>query len=238
MKKNKLTRFINKYYLNGSVNSIILGSKNNILATKFTTEDRTLLGELSMDSWDMNDVILGVYDTEHLIKLLSVLSDEITVDLQENNQQMTSIKFSDDYATVDFMLADISIFNELPKIKYIPEFEVNVNIDSQFINKFIAGANALSEGETFTIFSSNSGVSVVIGHSNINTNTVTIPIKKELNNTIQNLTFNAELFKNVLVANKECEQGSVELSSEGLLKVTFNVDEYKAIYYLISNSEV
>jgi len=238
MKKTKLTKFINKYYLNGQVNSVILGSKDNVLITKFTTEDRTLLGELSMNSWDAENAILGVFNTEHLIKLLGVLSDDIQLDLQKNGNQITALKLSDDYATVNFMLADISIFSELPKIKYTPEFQIKIEIDTKFISTFIAGTNALSEGDTFTVLSSNNTVSIVIGHSNINTNTVTIPVKSQIFEPLQNITFNAELFKNILVANKECEIGLLEISSEGLSRITFNVDEYKAVYHLISNSEL
>ena len=49
MNKQKLVRFINKYYLSGTVNSVILNSKGGKLSTKFVSGDKTLLGELEMD---------------------------------------------------------------------------------------------------------------------------------------------------------------------------------------------
>ena len=43
MNKNNLVRFINKYNLNGNVNSAVLNSKDNILSTRFITGDKSLL---------------------------------------------------------------------------------------------------------------------------------------------------------------------------------------------------
>jgi ribosome maturation factor RimP len=51
---------------------------------------------------------------------------------------------------------------------------------------------------------------------------------------IDNLSFNANIFKEVLSANKECESASLEISSEGLARITFNVDDYKSTYYMVS----
>ena len=54
MNKQKLTRFINKYYLNGTVNSVVLktNADRKQLSTRFISGDKTLLGEMSMDNWD------------------------------------------------------------------------------------------------------------------------------------------------------------------------------------------
>ena len=71
MNKSKLTRFISKYHLGGTVNSVILNSNNNKLSARFISGDKSLLGELSMENWDFEDSTLGVYDTEKLLKLLT-----------------------------------------------------------------------------------------------------------------------------------------------------------------------
>ena len=49
MNKQRLTRFIQKYYLNGTVNSIVLKSSSDNLSARFISGDKTLLGELSLD---------------------------------------------------------------------------------------------------------------------------------------------------------------------------------------------
>ena len=70
MNKQKLVRFINKYYLNGTVNSVILNSNSNKLSARFISGDKTLLGELEMDKWQFEDSEVGIYNryiTQHII---------------------------------------------------------------------------------------------------------------------------------------------------------------------------
>ena len=83
MNKTRLIRFISKYYLNGTVNSVILDSKSDKLTTRFISGDKTLLGELSMDKSQMEDCEIGVYNTEQFSKLLSVLDDDINVSINQ-----------------------------------------------------------------------------------------------------------------------------------------------------------
>ena len=92
MNKQRLARFISKYYLNGTVNSVVLNSKSNSqqLGARFISGDKSLLGELAMDKWDFEDSDIGVYDTEQLNKLLSVLDDDIKVHLKKSEDNNPS----------------------------------------------------------------------------------------------------------------------------------------------------
>ena len=45
------------------------------------------------------------------------------------------------------------------------------------------------------------------------------------------------MFKEVLTANKECESATLEVSSEGLSKITFKVDDFTSTYWLVAVSE-
>ena len=97
MNKQKLVRFINKYYLNGIADSVVLKSNSNEqkLFTKFVSSDKTLLGVIQMDSWNFEDANIGVYTTEQLLKLLSVLDEDITVSLTKSEDKAISLKISD-----------------------------------------------------------------------------------------------------------------------------------------------
>jgi hypothetical protein len=48
------------------------------------------------------------------------------------------------------------------------------------------------------------------------------------------LSFNADLFGKILQANKECSGGKLEISAQGLAKITFKVDNYHVIYHLVA----
>ena len=47
-----------------------------------------------------------------------------------------------------------------------------------------------------------------------------------------------ELLKDLVVANKECESAELEISSKGLARINFSVDDYTAQYYMVAIDEV
>ena len=238
MNKNNLVRFINKYNLNGNVNSVVLNSKDNTLSTRFITGDKSLLGELSLSKWKFEDADLGVYDTLQFSKLLDVLSDDITMKLNSSGDKAISLVVSDTDAKVNYMLSDLSVINQPPALKQLPEFQVKIKVNTKFITKFISGKGALPETDTFTVITDDDNVKIVIGYSAINTNRVTLPVETETFEDINKVSFNANLFKEVLSANKECESATLEVSQEGLSRINFKVDEYDVTYYLVAVQDI
>jgi len=123
-------------------------------------------------------------------------------------------------------------------MKKIPDFQTKIKLNSQFIDSFIRGKSALSESDSFTILNKDGSLQVVIGYSSTNTDRVNIPVETETNGLDGKITFNANLFKEVLVANKECTSAVLEVSNDGLARVNFKVDDYDSTYYVVATSEV
>ena len=238
MNKHSLNRFIDKYYLGGNCSSVVINSKGDKLSTRFITGDKNLLGELHMTGWNFDEADLGVYNTEQLVKLLSVLSENISMNLTKAGDKAVSLKISDTKSDVNYMLSDLSVISSPPNLKSIPDFEVKIKVDKTFMNKFIAGKGALADTDNFTVITDDEGVKVVIGYAEINTNRVTLPVETESYDKIENVSFNANLFRDVLVANKECESATLEVSSQGLARINFKIDEYDATYYLVADTDV
>ena len=134
MNKHSLNRFIEKYYLGGNCSSVVINSKGDSLSTRFITGDKNLLGELSMTDWSFDEADLGVYNTEQLVKLLSVLSDNISMNLTKAGDKVVSIKISDTKSDVNYMLSDLSVINTPPNLKSIPDFEVKIKVDKSFMS--------------------------------------------------------------------------------------------------------
>ena len=237
MDKSKLVKFINKYYLGGNVNSVAINSDGNGLSTRFVSGDKSLLGEVKLNNYSITKADFGVYQTDALLKMLSVLDNDISVDLIKAEEKAISLDAKDSGAKVRYMLSDLSVINTPPQLKQIPEFELLLNVDKTFVSKFISGKGALPDTESFTIVSGDKP-EVVIGYSSIATNRVAVPVENQTDNTIDNISFNANLFKDVLEANKECEAAVLEVSSEGLARITFNVGDYKSTYYLVAVQNV
>ena len=238
MNKHSLNRFIEKYYLGGNCSSVVINSKGDTLSTRFITGDKNLLGELSMTGWNFDEADLGVYNTEQLVKLLSVLSENITMNLTKAGDKAVALKISDTKSDVNYMLSDLSVISSPPNLKSVPDFEVKIKVDKSFMSKFVAGKGALTDTDNFTVITDDDGVKVVIGYAEINTNRVTLPVETESYDKIDNVSFNADLFRDVLVANKECESATLEVSSQGLARINFKIDEYDATYYLVADTDV
>jgi ribosome maturation factor RimP len=237
MDKSKLVKFINKYYLSGNVNSVAINSDGNGLSTRFVSGDKSLLGEVKLKNYSITEADFGVYQTDVLLKMLSVLDNDVSVDLVKAEEKAISLDAKDSGAKVRYMLSDLSVINTPPQLKQIPEFELLLNVDKTFVSKFISGKGALPDTESFTIVSGDKP-EVVIGYSSIATNRVAVPVENQTDNTIDNISFNANLFKDVLEANKECEAAVLEVSSEGLARITFNFSDYESTYYLVAVQNV
>ena len=238
MQKDKLNRFIQKYNLGGNVNSVKWESKDNKLVTKFVTPDKSLLGEVVVDKFGFEDVDLGIYQTDQLQKLLNVLTDDVNLSPKKAGDRTVSLKISDNATSVDYVLSDLTIIPQPPNLKHIPDFGTKIKLDSNFISTFIKGKSALSDVDFFTIVNENNNLNVVIGYASTNTNRVNIPVTSISNDITNSISFNANFFKEILVANKECTEAIFEVSTEGLAKLQFKVDDYTSTYFLVASEDI
>ena len=238
MQKTKLNRFIQKYNLNGNVNSVKWTSKDNTLTTSFVTSDKSLMGNVKVDNFQFDDGNVGVYTTDQLVKLLGVLGEDVTLDVSWFGDKAVSLKVKNGVVSIDYTLSDLSVIPDPPSLKHIPDFQTSIKVDSSFIDTFIKGKAALSEAETFTIVDGNDGLQVVIGYSTTNTNRVNIPVTTTSSGLSDNISFNANLFRDVLVSNKECTSATLEVSNEGLARINFKVDDYDSTYYIVATQGV
>jgi hypothetical protein len=239
MQKTKLNKFIQKYNLGGNVNSVKWESVGDTLTTSFVTPDKSLLGTVVADGVKFEDANLGVYQTDQLQKLLSVLGDDVAMTLTKSGDRAISLKVKNGSVSVDYVLSDLSVIPDPPTLKRLPDFQTKVKLDNNFIDTFIKGKSALADVDMFTFVNDDdNNLSAVIGYSSTNTNRVTIPVETTTNGLTEPVTFNANLFKEMLVANKECKSAVLEVSNEGLAKVNFKIDDYDSTYYIVAMTDV
>ena len=235
MQKSKLDKFIQKYNLGGNVNSVKWKSDGTTLSTSFVTPDKSLLGNVKVDKFSFDSAELGIYQTDQLKSLIGVLGDDISLDLTSAGDRAVSLNVKNGAISIDYVLSDLSVIPDPPALKRLPEFGTQIKLDTKFISTFIKGKAALSDIDTFTILNGKSGnVEVVIGYSSTNTNRVNIPVETTSSNLEKPISFNANLFKEVLVAKRECTSAVLEVSNEGLAKVNFKVDDYDSTYFIVA----
>ena len=237
MNKITLDTFIQKYNLGGNVNSVKWESSGDTLSTRFISPDKSLLGELTLSKQTLPEFEVGVYDTPLLSKMLGTLADSIDFSLitpPSDDEQPVAFHLTDSVISADYVLAAIGVIPDVPELKNIPEFNTLVNIDSQFINSFIRGKGALADVDTFAINPVDGGVEFVIGYSDINSNRISIKAQSGAVNMTDSIVFNANLFKELLNANKECSKAVLQVSSSGLAHIEFRIDDFNVKYYLVS----
>ena len=123
MKKDKVLQFISRYNLNGNVESVKWETNgDNVCETTFITDDKSVLGKVSAKDFELTEGEVGVYDTAKLKQLLSVVGDEINVEVVEKNEKNVSINVSDDTTSVNFMLADLAVIPNVPALKGLARF--------------------------------------------------------------------------------------------------------------------
>ena len=121
MNKQKLTGFVEKYSLGNTIESVPWSIKNNTLSTDFVSEDRTLLGNVTLNTFELDDSEVGIYNTTQLQKMISVLGSEVTVRLKKAEERAIAIDMTDGDVSLNYMLADLDIIPKAPKLKTLPD---------------------------------------------------------------------------------------------------------------------
>ena len=232
MEKQSLNRFVSKYNLAGLVESVKWESKDGSLNTSFISDDKSVLGSVSMKEFDGSDATFGVYDTSKLTKMLSVLGSDVDFTINDIDGKPVSLKFKDGSTNINYMLADLSVIPNVPDLKQLPPFNVEIKLDSNFISKFIKAKGALDENN-FTFTCKNGKGQIVLGHSNINTNRINIDVDCVCEGDVEPISFSATYLKEILVANKEATDATLKISSQGLSHIHFEIDNYESNYYLV-----
>lgn len=234
MQKQLLERFITKYNLGGSAESVIIVSKDNEgIKTKFMTDDKLALGVISTPNIQIEEGEYGVFDTTQLRSILSVLQDEIKIKVAKNNSKPTGFAFSDGTVKATYVLAEKSNIPATPNLMKTPEFELIIDIDQQFLNTFIRAKSALPTVETFTVLTDGTKVEVILGYNEqVNTNRISLTAHASKNEQIDPISFSSKYFRDMLIANKEMKSGKLSISSKGLSHISFDVDDFSVEYYL------
>ena len=232
MEKQSLNRFVSKYNLAGLVESVKWESKDGSLSTSFISDDKSVLGNVTMKEFDSSNASFGVYDTTKLTKMLSVLGDTVDFSINDIDGKPVSLKFKDGSTSVNYMLADLSVIPNVPDLKQLPPFNVEIKLDSNFINKFIKAKGALDENN-FTFVCKDGKGQIILGYSTINTNRINIDVDCTCDGDIEPISFSATYLKEILVANKEATDATLQISSQGLSHIHFEIDNYESNYYLV-----
>lgn len=244
MKKQVLNTFIDKYSLNGTIESVkwVVDNKNKQIKTSSISDDKNALSYVVIkDDAGLTDSEFGINDTTKLKKLLNVLSEEVSIEFNKRDDKIVSLSLNSEGTDVQYVTADLSVIPKVPDLKKLPPFNLEIPLTKEFVTTFVKAKSALSDVDTMTFNKDKKDkVKLTIGYSNVNSNRINIELKPTdgkdtLSKTIH---FSAKYLKEILTSNSDCENAVLKISDHGILHVEFNNDLFNSNYYLIEIKSV
>jgi hypothetical protein len=237
--KLELVANIEKYYLNGTIESVKWNVSNNKLNVTFVSPNQDLVGTVECNA-ALEDGTIGIFNTSGLLKMLSILEMDILVDVEKTHKIPTKLLIEDSNFSLQYSLADPYIIPASPSISE-PEYDITFDIDSEFIMRFSKAKSALGTNirEIFRVSSlinsdGNKEVKLVLGEPTSHSNKIefTAGAKFDIPNP-ESVPFNSAYVKEILNANKnDMTDAKGYLSTSGLLKLEFTSENGTATYYL------
>ena len=237
--KNLLTSTIAKYYINGLNNQVKWRIKNNTLTIYAGEAGRVCKVELN--NFPLEDSELGVFDTNKLSKLISITNGDLVLSLEKIKAVYTKINIADSNFDLTYSLADTLI---LGKNTYYddPEegFDIELDLSQEDVDHLIKAKSALSDVNNMLINSTtdidgNLVCEFIFGDSTGFSNKITYQMNGKVKENDISIPFDSDIFKDILNANKDQENGTLKLSKIGMLKLNFNSEDIKSEYFVARN---
>jgi hypothetical protein len=244
MKKQVLNTFIDKYSLNGTIESVkwVVDNKNKQIKTSSISDDKNVVSYVSIkDDAGLSEAEIGINDTAKLKKLLGVLTDDVNITFNKRDEKIVSLSLNSESTDVQYVTADLSVIPKVPDLKKLPPFNLEIPLTKEFVTTFVKAKSALSDVDTMTFTKDKKDkIKLTIGYSSVNSNRINIDVKPvdgkdSLGKTIH---FSAKYLKEILTSNSDCENAVLKISDAGIAHVEFNNELFNSSYYLIDIKSV
>ena len=231
MEKSKLVNFISRYYLGGKCEAVTLKENGSGINCELIDGDQTVVGKIQWNTTPFMKGSLGINHTGALTKMLSAVGENINIDVQEAGGKNYAMKITEGSTKLTFMLADTSVIPAVPTINAEPDYKVSINVDDDFISKFIKAKNALPDAKNFAVQVKNGQIKFIINYTTINADNISFEIAGAAEE-MEPICFSAEKLKEVLTANKG-DMGTLHISPDGLARIDFTGADFESSYWLV-----
>ena len=243
MQKQTLTSVIDKYHLNGIVESVKWNIKDKNITVDFITPMKNLVGKVISPNFDLDDTDLGIYNTSQFNKLVKIMDNTVVLGLTKSPYGTPlELTLADNQYNLNYYLSDLMLIESVPAINEPASYDAEANIDSDFISKFANAKKALGDVKQFTIkdelnSENMKDLVIVIGDGNGYANKIKFKTPCESMFGLNEIPFPADVMMELLKANEEADSGTIQISQEGLMKVSFKEESIESVYYLVRLSQ-
>jgi hypothetical protein len=232
MEKSKLQSFINRYFLAGNCEAVILKELDGAIGCELIDMDQTVVGKIKWNTTPFMSGMLGINHTGALIKMLGAVGENINIDVQNAAGKNYAMKISEGSTKATFMLADTTVIPAVPSINAEPDYEVSIPVNDEFISKFIKAKNALPDAKNFAVQVQNGVIKFIINYTTVNADNITFEVGTTTGENMDPVCFSADKLKEVLVANKG-DVGELKVSPDGLSRISFTGSDFESTYWLV-----
>tara|TARA_R100001460_G_scaffold32481_1_gene63713 strand:- start:1004 stop:1756 length:753 start_codon:yes stop_codon:yes gene_type:complete len=243
--KSKLQSIISKYYLNGLVQSVRWETNENKLSISFTSENKDIAGDLFCENSPVENSEIAIFDTAQLNKLISVTNGELLLTLEKEHKVFSKLHIQDNSFNVAYSLADSLLVPKRGTINFPTEYDVTIELTPEIVNNFIKAKSALTDISDVMISTEEDPdrgtvIQFAFGDLNNFSNKIKYIVDENIEVTLGKdlkLPFNSDSFKNILAANKDLESGKLSLTEEGFMKLEFQSEDIKTLYYMVRKED-
>jgi len=242
--KGELQTIISKYNLSGMIDAVKWTVKDKQLNIKFNAPTKDMIGEVTYNSFDLEDCEIAIYNTSQLDKLLGITSGDLNLQLEKTGRVFSKLVIEDVSYKLNYSLSDLLLINEPGKVNDPNDYIIESTFESDAISAVIKAKNALqSDNVNFTItqnFDGEQVLTMVFGDNSNHTNKVEYIVPDTVITGEQynfNIPFNSEMIRVVFANNKDANVAHMSLNIQGLLKFVFEGDNWKSTYYIVRKAD-
>jgi len=243
MQKQTLTSVIDKYHLNGIVESVKWNINDKNITVDFITPMKNLVGKVTSPNFDLDDTDLGIYNTSQFNKLVKIMDSTVVLGLTKSPYGTPlELTLADNQYDLNYYLSDLMLIESVPTINELSNYDAETKIDADFISRFANAKKALGDVKQFTIkdelnSENTKDLVIVIGDGNGYANKIKFKTPCESLFGLNEIPFPADVIMELLKANEEADSGTIQISQEGLMKISFKEESIESIYYLVRLSQ-
>ena len=238
--KSILQSVISKYYLN-VCEAVTWKTENNNLSIDFMSPTADIIGKVTCNNFPLEDSELAIYNTKKLSSLISICNGDLLLELEKQHKLISKLKISDLNFNLTYAVSDPLLVPKVGTVN-IPEFTVDLNLTTEDIDNLIKAKSALQGIDNMLITTTTNldGENVcefVFGDEHGHNNKITYQISGDITEESMKIPYNSDTFKTVIHANKDMEEGTMKISSMGLIEFKFKTDEVSSEYYMVRKAE-
>jgi len=234
--KLELQSVIEKYHLKGLIENVKREvDKNKQLTINFMSPTREMLGKVVYNGFPLPESAIGINNTTQLDRLLTITSGDLALDYVKESKIITKLLIADEQFNLNYALSDLLTIPKPGEYNGPEEYNVETKLDNEIISALVKAKNALTNSENVVVKPDVLGLGFTFGGDVEYANKVSYYIQNIVPSEVDfELTYNSNLLKEILVNNKDMENGTLHVNNNGLMKIMFNSKNIQSIYYIVA----